>query len=53
MSVFLTPSLTPVTGGTYFPPEDKFGQPGFKRVLLKIAHEVNEIIISIKNDFQN
>jgi uncharacterized protein YyaL (SSP411 family) len=33
MSVFLTPDLRPFTGGTYFPPEDHFGRPGFKRVL--------------------
>jgi len=37
MSVFLTPDLRPFTGGTYFPPEDKFGRPGFKRVLRTIA----------------
>ena len=34
LSVFLTPGLKPYLGGTYFPPEDKFGRPGFKRVLL-------------------
>jgi uncharacterized protein len=33
MSVFLTPDLRPFTGGTYFPPEDRFGRPGFKHVL--------------------
>ena len=37
MSVWLTPDLQPFVGGTYFPPEDKFGQPGFKKVLEKIA----------------
>jgi uncharacterized protein YyaL (SSP411 family) len=37
MSVFLTPGLKPFTGGTYFPPEDRYGRPGFKRVLLTIA----------------
>ncbi|XP_046422311.1 spermatogenesis-associated protein 20 isoform X1 [Neodiprion fabricii] len=39
MSVFLTPELTPVTGGTYFPPVDKYGQPGFKTVLTTVAHK--------------
>src|SRR3954451_5481971 len=38
MSVFLTPDLRPFTGGTYFPPEDRYGRPGFKRVLLTLAH---------------
>jgi len=37
MSVWLTPELEPFVGGTYFPPEDRFGQPAFKRVLQRIA----------------
>src|SRR5215471_11077568 len=37
MSVFLTPDLKPFFGGTYFPPENRWGQPGFKRVLEQIA----------------
>ncbi|PYL60040.1 MAG: thioredoxin domain-containing protein, partial [Verrucomicrobia bacterium] len=37
MSVWLTPDLKPFVGGTYFPPEDRYGQPGFKKVLEKIA----------------
>jgi uncharacterized protein YyaL (SSP411 family) len=37
MSVFLTPDLKPFTGGTYFPPDDRYGRPGFKRLLLHIA----------------
>lgn len=37
MSVWLTPDLKPFVGGTYFPPEDRYGQPGFKRVLERIA----------------
>ncbi|XP_058806111.1 spermatogenesis-associated protein 20 isoform X2 [Phymastichus coffea] len=39
MSVFLTPDLTPITGGTYFPPHDKYGQPGFPQILESIAHK--------------
>jgi uncharacterized protein len=37
MSVWLTPDLKPFVGGTYFPPEDRFGQPAFKKVLERIA----------------
>jgi uncharacterized protein YyaL (SSP411 family) len=37
MSVFLTTDLKPFTGGTYFPPDDRYGRPGFKRVLLTVA----------------
>ncbi|HEY5992367.1 MAG TPA: thioredoxin domain-containing protein [Candidatus Udaeobacter sp.] len=37
MSVWLTPDLKPFVGGTYFPPEDRYGQLGFKKVLERIA----------------
>src|SRR6266403_1211054 len=37
MSVWLTPDLKPFVGGTYFPPEDRYGQPAFKKVLERIA----------------
>ncbi len=33
LTVFLTPDLKPFFGGTYFPPEDRYGRPGFPRVL--------------------
>jgi uncharacterized protein YyaL (SSP411 family) len=36
LSVFLTPDRQPFFGGTYFPPEDGFGRPGFKRVLRSV-----------------
>jgi uncharacterized protein YyaL (SSP411 family) len=37
MSVFLTPGLKPFFGGTYFPPGDSHGRPGFPRVLNSIS----------------
>ncbi len=37
MSVFLTPDLEPFYGGTYFPPEDRYGRPGFPTVLRHLA----------------
>jgi uncharacterized protein YyaL (SSP411 family) len=37
MSVFLTPDLEPFYGGTYFPPDDRHGLPGFGRVLAAVA----------------
>jgi uncharacterized protein YyaL (SSP411 family) len=37
MSVWLTPDLQPFYGGTYFPPEDRYGRPGFPRVLDSLA----------------
>lgn len=33
LSVFLSPNLKPLMGGTYFPPDDKYGRPGFKTIL--------------------
>src|SRR6185312_10754214 len=37
LSAFLTPDLVPFYGGTYFPPRDRHGMPGFARVLEGIA----------------
>jgi len=37
LSVFLTPDLQPFYGGTYFPPEDRGGLPGFPRLLLALS----------------
>jgi len=37
MSVWLTPSLEPFFGGTYFPPTSRWGRPGFVEVLEEIA----------------
>ncbi|MBL9135683.1 MAG: thioredoxin domain-containing protein [Verrucomicrobiales bacterium] len=37
LNVFLTPDLKPFYGGTYWPPEGKFGRPGFREVLKHIA----------------
>jgi uncharacterized protein len=37
MTVFLTPDGTPFYGGTYFPPEDRHGLPGFPRLLAALA----------------
>ena len=37
MSVWLTPELKPFFGGTYFPPENRWGHPGFGSVLMQLA----------------
>jgi uncharacterized protein len=34
---FLLPNGRPFFGGTYFPPDDQMGRPGFRRVLLAVA----------------
>ncbi len=42
LTAFLTPEGKPFYGGTYFPPDDHWGRPGFKRVLLAIAGAFRE-----------
>jgi len=37
MTVFLTPDQRPFFAGTYFPPEDRHGRPGFPAILKRIA----------------
>src|SRR5262249_28523467 len=37
MTVFLTPEQEPFFAGTYFPPVDRYGRPGFRTVLTKLA----------------
>jgi len=37
LSVFLSHDRKPFFGGTYFPPEDSFGRPGFKKVLTAVS----------------
>jgi len=38
LTAFLTPDGKPFYGGTYFPPDDQWGRPSFKRVLTSIAN---------------
>ncbi len=37
MTLFLTPDLVPFHAGTYFPPEDRGGTPGFPKVLVVVS----------------
>jgi len=42
MSVWLTPSLEPFYGGTYFPPTSRWGRPGFVEILKELARAWRE-----------
>ncbi len=42
LTVFLTPDGKPFYGGTYFPPEDAFGRPSFRRILHAISEAYRE-----------
>jgi len=49
MTVFLTPDLEPFFGGTYFPPEDHHGRPGFASLLgfvLRLWENERERVVS-------
>ncbi len=37
MSLFLTPDLRPFFAGTYFPPDSRYGRPGFSNIITKIS----------------
>jgi uncharacterized protein YyaL (SSP411 family) len=37
MSIFMTPDGKPFYAGTYFPPDDRHGMPGFRRVLMHVG----------------
>jgi len=42
LTVFLTPDGKPFYGGTYFPPDDRYGRPSFPKILLAIAEAYRE-----------
>src|SRR5579859_5493581 len=42
LTAFLTPEGKPFYGGTYFPPDENFGRPSFRRVLLAVSQAFQE-----------
>lgn len=42
LTMFLTPAGEPFWGGTYFPPEPRYGRPSFRQVLTAIARAYRE-----------
>ena len=42
LTVFLTPEQKPFFAGTYFPPVDRFGMPGFPKILEAVAEAYRE-----------
>ena len=42
MSVWLTPDRKPFFGGTYFPPDNRYGRPGFRAILESLARAWRE-----------
>jgi uncharacterized protein len=59
LSVFLSPDLKPFYGGTYFPPEDRGGLPGFPRLLLALSQayqqnrdQLTELSVKVESHLQ-
>jgi uncharacterized protein len=52
MTVFLLPSGEPFYGGTYFPPDDRYGRPGFPRLLMNIAEAYRTRHSEVRNNAQ-
>src|ERR1700746_3117290 len=42
LTAFLTPDGKPYFGGTYFPPDEHYGRPSFRRVLMAISEAFHE-----------
>lgn len=59
LTMFLTPDQEPFYGGTYFPPEDRYGRPGFPRLLTALADayhnrsgDISKSILQIRETLQ-
>lgn len=48
MTMFLTPERKPFYGGTYFPPEDRGGMPGFPRILMGVNQAYRERPVDVE-----
>jgi uncharacterized protein len=53
MSVWLTPELKPFFGGTYFPPDNRYGRPGFRDLLQHLARVWQDERHSIESSSTN
>ncbi|MBS1961208.1 MAG: thioredoxin domain-containing protein [Bdellovibrionales bacterium] len=50
LTVFLLPDGRPFFGGTYFPPEDRWGRPGFPRLLRSLADACRNDTASVEEN---
>ncbi len=50
LTMFLTPEGEPFWGGTYFPPEPRFGRPAFPDLLRRIAEVFHTDAASVQNN---
>ena len=52
LTAFLTPDGDVFYGGTYFPPEDRYGRPGFKSVLSQVSNYYQTQKASVRENAQ-
>jgi uncharacterized protein len=52
LTMFLTPDAKPFFGGTYWPPEDRQGMPGFARVLAGVANAYQSGAHEVKHNVE-
>jgi len=53
LTVFLTPERKPFFGGTYFPPEERYGQQAFPEVLAAVSDAYRERKWALENTFED
>ena len=53
MSVFLTPELKPFFAGTYFPPDDRYGRPGFPKVITRLGEAYRTRKVDVVNSAED
>ena len=56
LTAFLAPDLRPFAGGTYFPPEDRWGRIGFRSVpssCMNAAHSMGTITSATKSELDS
>src|SRR3974377_1824359 len=56
LTVLLTPDLKPFYGGTYFPPEDRGGMPGFPRLLQALSeayHQKRDTVVKMGQEVES
>jgi len=53
LNVFLTPDLEPFYGGTYFPPDDRYGQPSWKNVLQQVSNFYHQNKDALKDNIKS
>jgi uncharacterized protein YyaL (SSP411 family) len=52
LTMFLTPEAEPFWGGTYFPPEPRFGRPAFRTLLAGVAQAFRDKPADVSKNVQ-